>query len=135
MHFILQWNCRGLRPNHQDLQSIIRWRSPLIIGLQETKLAPAMNCAVKGYAVFRKDVDSQTIAHGGVLVAVHHSLSARPLLLRSPLQAVAARVHLHHRELTVVMFAVPATWCSFPSGSAARTAARTPGAGPGNGRF
>ena len=107
MHFILQWNCRGLRANYQDLQAIIRWRSPLIIGLQETKLAPAMRCSVKGYSVFRKDVDTQSIAHGGVLIAVHHSLPTRQLPLRSPLQAVAARVHLNHREITVCSVYLP----------------------------
>ena len=107
MQYILQWNCRGIKPNHQDLQTVIRWRNPMIVGLQETKLAPAMTCAVKGYSVYRKDVDSQTVAHGGVLLAVHHSLSAKPLLLRSPLQAVAARVHFCHREVTVCSLYLP----------------------------
>ena len=101
MHFILQWNCRGLKPNHQDLQSTIRWRNPFIVCLQETKLAPTMACSIKGYAVFRQDVPSTTIAHGGVLLAVHHSLPARPLLLSSHLQAAAVRVQLGHREVTV----------------------------------
>ena len=82
MHFILQWNCRGIRANYQDLQAVIRWRNPLIIGLQETKLAPAMRCAVKGYSVFSRDMVSQTIAHGGVLLAVHNSLPARQLPLQ-----------------------------------------------------
>ena len=107
MKFILQWNCRGLKANYQDLQSIIRWRNPLVIGLQETKLAPAATCTIKGYAVLRKDVDSQTIAHGGVLLAVHHSLPARPLPLRSPLQAVAARVYFSHRELSICSIYLP----------------------------
>ena len=101
MHFILQWNCRGLRANYQDLQAIIRWRNPLVIGLQETKLGPTMRCTVKGFSVFRKDVDTQSIAHGGVLLAVHQSLPAHQLPLRSSLQVVAARVHLSHREITV----------------------------------
>ena len=107
MPFILQWNCRGLKPNYQDLQSVIRWRNPFIICLQETKLAPTMTSSIKGYAVFRKDVHSTTIAHGGVLIAVHHSLPARPLLLNSPLQATAVRVHLDHREITVCSLYLP----------------------------
>ena len=107
MHFILQWNCRGLRANYQDLQTIIRWRNPRIVGLQETKLAPGMACAVKGYSVFRKDVESQTIAHGGVLLAVHHSLPARQLPLQSPLQVVAVRAHLSYREITACSIYLP----------------------------
>ena len=107
MHFILQWNCRGLKPNHQDLQIVLRRRNPFIICLQETKLAPTMACNIKGYAIFRKDVHSATIAHGGVLLAVHHSLPSPQLPLTSVLQAVAARVHLCHREVTVCSIYLP----------------------------
>ena len=107
MSFILQWNCRGIKPNYQDLQTVIRRRNPFIVCLQETKLSSAMTCSIKGYAVFRKDVQSNTIAHGGVLLAVHHSLPARPLLLNSPLQATAVRVHLGHREITVCSLYLP----------------------------
>ena len=107
MHFILQWNCRGLKPNYQDLQTVLRLRNPFIVCLQETKLAPDTSCAIKGYAVFREDVPSNTIAHGGVLIAVHHSLPARQLQLQSSLQVVAARVHLSHREVTVCSLYLP----------------------------
>ena len=107
MHFILQWNCRGLKPNYQDLQSIIRWRSPLLICLQETKLSPSTTCSIKGYGVFRKDVHSSTIAQGGVLVAAHHSLPTRQLTLQSSLQAVAVQVHINHQELTVCSLYLP----------------------------
>ena len=107
MHFILQWNCRGLRPNYQDLQSLIRWRNPLVICLQETKLSPTTTCSVKGYTVFRRDVRSSTIAQGGVLVAVHHSLPARQLTLHTSLQAVAVRMHMDRRELTICSLYLP----------------------------
>ena len=70
-------------------------------------MSPETTCSIKGYAVDRKDVHSQTIAHGGVLLAVHHSLPVRPLLLSSPLQAVAARVHLSHREVTICSLYLP----------------------------
>ena len=107
MSFILQWNCRGIKPNHQDLQSLIRWRSPFVICLQETKLSPATTCTIKGFSVFRYDVHSNTIAQGGVLVATHHSLPSRRLALRSSLQAVAVRVLIHHRELTICSVYLP----------------------------
>ena len=107
MRFILQWNCRGLKPNHQDLQSLLRWRSPFVICLQETKLLPTTTCSMKGYAVFRKDVPSSTIAHGGVLIATHHSLPSRQLALRSSLQAVAVRVNINHQELTICSLYLP----------------------------
>ena len=107
VHFILQWNCRGIKSNYQDLQTVLRWRNSIVICLQETKLAPDTPCAIKGYAVFREDVRSDTISHGGVLLAVHHSLPARRLQLHTSLQAVAARVHLNHREVTVCSLYLP----------------------------
>ena len=107
MHFILQWNCRGLKPNHQDLQSLIRWRNPFVICLQETKLPPTTTCSIKGYTVFRKDVLSSTIAQGGVLIATHHCLPSRQLVLRTSLQAVAVRVCISHQELTICSLYLP----------------------------
>ena len=66
-----------------------------------------MTCAIKGYAVYRKELRSDTIAHGGVLLAVHHSLPPRHLPLSTSLQAVAARVHLCHREITICSLCLP----------------------------
>ena len=107
MHFILQWNCRGLRTSYQDLQSLIRGHKPFVVCLQETKLSPATACSINGYSVYRKDVQSSTIAQGGVLAAVHHSLPTRQLTLRSSLQAVAVRVHINHQELTICSIYLP----------------------------
>ena len=107
MRFILQWNCRGIKSNYQDLQSTIRWRSPAVICLQETKLAPTTTCNIKGYAVYRKDVQTDTIAHGGVMLAVHHGVPARRLTIQSTLQAVAARVHVADREITICSLYLP----------------------------
>ena len=47
------------------------------------------------------------VAHGGVLLALHHSIPARQLVLRSPLQAVAARIVLNHREVTLCSLYLP----------------------------
>ena len=114
---------------------MIRLRNPYVVCLQETKLAPDMACIIKGYAVYRKDLQSDTIAHGGVLLAVHHSLSARHLPLSTSLQAVAARVHLCHREITICSLYLP-PGIALPLVDLRRLLlCRAPGAGPGDGRF
>ena len=100
MQSFLQWNCRGLRSSLVDLQTVIRRDCPLLVCLQETKLKPEHHLHFKGYSIFRKDLDTDSVAHGGVLVAVSHRVSTRPIPVRSPLQAVAVRVALGHRELT-----------------------------------
>ena len=92
MHFILQWNCRGLLTSITDLQVVLSQRRRLIACLQETKLLSESPCVIKGYSVLRKDLRSETVVHGGILIAVHHSLPTRPLTLRTGLQAVASCV-------------------------------------------
>ena len=62
---------------------------------------------MKGYTVLRKDLVSETVAHGGVMIAVHHSVPSRHLCIRTPLQAVAVRATLGQRELTVCSIYCP----------------------------
>ena len=107
MSSILQWNCRGLRTSISNLQAVISLQRPLAVCLQETKLSPESHCAIKGYSVFRKDVSADTVAHGGVLLAVHRSIPAQRLELRTPLQAVAARVLFNQRTITICSLYLP----------------------------
>ena len=107
MSSILQWNCRGLRTSIADLQVVLCHHRPLVVCLQETKLLPESSCAIKGYSVFRKDLNSDTVAHGGVLLAVHNSVPARYVPLRTGLQAVASSVQLGQNRFTVCTVYLP----------------------------
>ena len=82
-------------------------RRPQIVCLQETKLLPESLCVIKGYSILRKDLRSETVAHGGVLIAVHHSLPTRPLTLRTSLQAIASRVQIGQIRFTVCTVYLP----------------------------
>lgn len=48
-----------------------------------------------------------TIAHGGVLLAVHRSIPARQLKLRTSLQAVAASIVIDRRAITICSIYLP----------------------------
>ena len=39
-NYIIQWNCRGLRSNREDIELLISKYSPAAICLQETMLTP-----------------------------------------------------------------------------------------------
>ena len=104
---ILQWNCRGFRTSTADLQTVVNKHNPVAICLQETKLSPETHCTIKGYSVFRKDLHSESVAHGGVILAVHHSTPSQQVPLSSPLQAVAARVYLNHHAMTLCSIYLP----------------------------
>ena len=107
LRHILQWNCRGLRTACLDLQAVVGQHRPAAICLCETKLAPTTAFNIKGYSVFRKDLASSTIAHGGVTLAVHHSLPSQRVALSTSLQAVAGRVQFHRRIFTICSVYLP----------------------------
>lgn len=73
MTFILQWNMRGFRANHTELQALLAQKTPVVVALQETKLKHDHHCQQIYYKTFRYDVHSTTIAHGGVALLAHSS--------------------------------------------------------------
>ena len=46
---IIQWNCRGLRSNYNDLAILLQEHSPTAVCLQETNLKPNTNISFKGF--------------------------------------------------------------------------------------
>ena len=46
-HKIIQWNCRGLRSNYNDLAIFLQEHSPSAVCLQETNLKPNTNISFK----------------------------------------------------------------------------------------
>ena len=45
---VIQWNCRGLRPNFDDLSLLVVKHYPLAVYLQETFLKDTDNITVRG---------------------------------------------------------------------------------------
>ena len=50
-HKIIQWNCRGLRSNYNDLAILLQEHSPSAVCLQETNLKPNTNISFKNYTI------------------------------------------------------------------------------------
>ena len=112
---ILQWNIRGLRPNFNDLSRFLNSHNPIIVALQETKLSSSYPVHVPHYIIFRQDLFSSTIAHGGTMLAIHSSIPCRRLQITTDLQTIAVRCHLGGREVSVCSLYLP-PGCSFPRG-------------------
>jgi len=74
---VLEWNMRGFRANFADIQAVLSQRKPAVACLQETKLSPGSYCSLNGYSVFRKDIPTFTVVHGGTMLAVHHSVLSK----------------------------------------------------------
>ncbi len=90
---IIQWNCRGIKPNLEELLLLINNYEPVTICLQETKLHAHGNLNINTYTSYLKNVTADT-AHGGVAVLVHKDIPQKQIQLVTNLQAVAARVSL-----------------------------------------
>ena len=104
---IIQWNCRSFRQSRDELIYLTSRLSPAVLCLQETKLGPSDLAVIKCYSVYRRDIQSNTINHGGVAVAVHHGVPCSALPLQTQLQAVAVRVNLLQFFVTVCSVYLP----------------------------
>ena len=73
--FIIQWNCRGLAANRQELELIAQKYNAPVICLQETKLKDNQ-ITLKGYVAYHKSgtKDDMDTAHGGVSIFIKSNL-------------------------------------------------------------
>lgn len=104
---IIQWNCRGLIRNLDDVYEILNKYHPNILCLQETHLKPTQTNFLKQYSVFRRDRDCYTHSSGGVAIVLQKSVPCSPLQLLTALEAVAVRAILFNRLITVCSLYVP----------------------------
>ena len=92
---ILQWNCRGIKPNRNELSYMSSKYNIAIFCLQETFLKQPANFELKGYTSYHQICESITRAKGGVSLLVDKRLPQSRINLNTTLQAVAASVTLN----------------------------------------
>ena len=98
-NYIIQWNCRGLRSNREDIELLISKCSPAAICLQEILLTPHQIQTFKHYSAFFKSG-----IHGlcGVCILVKNSTIHSQVQFQADLQAVAICITINNK-----------TYCSF----------------------
>ena len=69
--FIIQWNCRGLSANRQELELSAQKYNVPVICFQETNLKDDQ-MTLKGYVTYHKSgtIDDMDRAHGGVSIFI-----------------------------------------------------------------
>lgn len=92
MHNILQWNCNGCLTHFNELKMLITEYLPFSICLQETHFKPAESFTLRGYNIFRKDVEPNLRARGGVAIFIQNHLPTRNVPIQSNLQVVAVEI-------------------------------------------
>ena len=103
---LIQWNCRGLKANFNEILRLITDFSPPVLCLQETLLKKSDNISFKNYSLFSYIFENNDRAAGGASVVVNNRVPHSRVNLNTPLQAVAVRVTLH-KTITVCSVYLP----------------------------
>ena len=105
---IIQWNCRGYRPNFEEIKNLIAQFNPYILALQETFLRENYTGSFRGYKHYLKtsvsDVNDRAI--GGCSLLIKDTISHDVIPLNTALQAVAVKVSLH-KTFTICTIYIP----------------------------
>ena len=92
---ILQWNCRGLNANIEELSLLIDEHKPVALCLQETFLKEESTFNLRYHSCYRKAAHAGERACGGVAILVNNSIPHEPVPLQTSLQATAVKITLN----------------------------------------
>ena len=95
---IIQWNCRGLRANYNEILILMSLFSPSVICLQETFLKQSDNITFRDFNMFNYICPDGERASGGTSIMVKSSVPHSQFDLNTNLQAVAVNVTLSKKN-------------------------------------
>ena len=105
-HKIIQWNCRGLKPNYNEVSLLVSEYNPSVFCFQETFLKPDDNISLRGFNIYNYIHTDCLRPSGGASIFVKSSFPQRKIDLQTELQATAISVTLD-REITICSVYIP----------------------------
>lgn len=102
---IIQWNCRGIKPNYNELLILISLFNPAIICLQETFLKNN-NLKTTNYEQYHYIHNTGSRANGGTSILVRNDIPQSKLNVQTNLQAITTQVTLH-KTITICSIYLP----------------------------
>ena len=103
---IIQWNCRGFKPNYDELSLLINDHNPIAVCLQETYLKASDKISIKNYSLYNSYSTNPERATGGVSVIVNNDTPHRAIPLNTPIAAIAVSVS-GHKTITLCSIYLP----------------------------
>ena len=103
---IIQWNCRGLKANFNEVLILMSLFSPSVICLQETSLKQSDNVSFRDFNMFNYICPDGQRASGGISIMVKSSVPHRQFDLNTSLQAIAVNVTLS-KKVTICSIYLP----------------------------
>ena len=108
---IIQWNCRSLKPNYNEVSLLISEYNPFVFCFQVLFLKPDENISLKGFNIYNYVHTDCLRPSGGASIFVKSSFPQRKIDLQTELQATAISVTLD-REINICSVYIPPsnTW-------------------------
>ncbi|MES9994020.1 MAG: reverse transcriptase domain-containing protein, partial [Candidatus Thiodiazotropha sp.] len=103
---IIQWNCRGLKANYNEILILMSILSPSVICLQETFLKQSDNVSFRDFNMFNYICPDGQRASGGTSIMVKSNIPHSQFDLNTNLQAVAVNVTLS-KKITICSIYIP----------------------------
>ena len=103
---ILQWNCRGLKANYNEILILTTLLAPSVICLQETFLKQTDMISFKNYTIYNYITDANQKASGGTSILIKSDTPHRNIDINSNLQAIAVNVTLS-KPITICSIYLP----------------------------
>ena len=103
---ILQWKCRSIKANYEELTLLVNELKPVAVCLQETFLKDSDQFTLKYHSCLFKNCSDNDKASGGVGVIVNNSVPHHLVKLDTTLQAVAVNISLN-KTITVCSIYLP----------------------------
>ena len=103
---ILQWNCRGIKANYENLELLILELNPKIICLQETFLKPSDTLSFSNYSSIHNMKNSPRKASGGTTIFVRKDISFSTCNINSNIQNTCCSITTH-KTYTVCNLYIP----------------------------
>ena len=102
---IVQWNCRGLKANYNEILLLMSKYNPALLCLSETFLKGTDKVSFKNFSMYNF-IHNTERASGGSTIIVSNVYPHRQISINSNLQAVALSVTLH-RPISVCSLYIP----------------------------
>lgn len=102
----LQWNCRGLISNLDDVNDLLDRQGTICFCLQETYLNAKISSPFRRHNIFRKDRVDAARASGGVAIVTPKAIPSIQVPLSTNLEAVAVQICLD-RIITICSLYLP----------------------------
>lgn len=103
---LIQWNCRGIKVNYNELLLLISLFSPQVLCIQETKLKQSDIISFNNYSAYHYIHNDGQIASGGTSILVKSDTPHSSVDLTTNLQAKAIKVSLS-KSITICSIYVP----------------------------